>query len=504
MNRGYRIVLTVDRTLMAAYTLLLDGMGAASQTTFTPGAIMTGILARPVAYDGAGRAAVAPLGLRRIEAALLRAGYGAEEVAIVPPEALERAIGPETKVIGVSSGDPLGLGMNSTTMTGIFGGRPHTSSQFQKLMGKLRRITAGAGSAAQLIVGGPGAWQLVGDEAACRRLGIDHVIAGYCEENVGEIFRRMAAGEEMPLVLEGRGPAAAEVPPVVGATVMGMVEASRGCGWGCQFCTLSREPMGHLPVETILADVETNLRAGVRNISLGSEDIFRYGAGPGERVAPGRLIDLLRRVRGLDGVRTLAIDHANVASVAQFSDAELAEVQRLVSGGAAGALVWMNLGVETASGRLLAANGGAVKMKPFAPEEWGEVCLTQVRRLCRHGFLPMASLVIGLPGETAEDTEKTLRWVESLSDERVSVVPVFHTAVTAKGGRIAAGEVTRRQWEVFDRALGLTFLWMPGLYWQHHGAAGVAMWRRVLMQVFGRFYAPCWKFLVRRRRRKAR
>jgi radical SAM superfamily enzyme YgiQ (UPF0313 family) len=261
--------------------------------------------------------------------------------------------------------------------------------------------------------------------------------------------------------------------------------------------------MGHLPVETILADVATNLRAGVRNISLGSEDIFRYGAGPGERVAPGRLIDLLRRVRELDGVRTLAIDHANIASVAQFSDAELAEVQRLVSGGP-GQLVWMNLGVETASGRLLAANGGAVKMKPFSPEEWGEVCLAQVRRLCRHGFLPMASLVIGLPGETAEDTERTLEWVESLSAERVSVVPVFHTAVTAHGGRIAAGEVTRRQWEVFDRALGLTFRWMPGLYWQHHGAAGAAMWRRVLMQVFGRFYAPTWKFLVRRRRRKAR
>jgi radical SAM superfamily enzyme YgiQ (UPF0313 family) len=501
-GRGFPIVLTADRTLMAAYPLLLDGMGAASQTTFTPGAIMTGILARPVPHDGAFRARVAPLGLRRIEAALLRAGYGVDDVAIVPPEKLHHAIGPATRIVGVSSGDPLGLGMNSTTMAGIFGGRPHTSAQFQKLMGKLRGIMSGAASPARLVVGGPGAWQLVGDEAACQRLGIDHVIAGYCEENVGDLCRRIAAGEELPLVLEGRGPRTADVPAVVGATVMGMVEASRGCGWGCQFCTLSREPMGHLPVETILADVETNLRAGVRNISLGSEDIFRYGAAPGERVAPGRLIDLLRRVRGLAGVRTLAIDHANVASVAQFSDSELAEVQRLVSGGP-GRLVWMNLGVETASGRLLAANGGAVKMKPFALEEWGEVCLTQVRRLCRHGFLPMASLVIGLPGETAEDTERTLRWVESLSSERVSVVAVFHTAVTTGGGRIAAGEVTRRQWEVFDRALTLTFRWMPGLYWQHHGAAGVAMWRRVLMQVFGRFYAPCWKFLVRRRRRKA-
>jgi radical SAM superfamily enzyme YgiQ (UPF0313 family) len=112
--------------------------------------------------------------------------------------------------------------------------------------------------------------------------------------------------------------------------------------------------------------------------------------------------------------------------------------------------------------------------------------------------------VIGLPGETPEDTERTLDWVKSLSGERVSVVPVFHAAATTGGQRIAAGEVTRRQWEVFDRALALTFRWMPGLYWQHQGLAGVAMWRRVLMQVFGRFYAPCWKFLVRRRMAAAR
>ena len=50
------------------------------------------------------------------------------------------------------------------------------------------------------------------------------------------------------------------------------MEITRGCGLGCDFCTLAREPMRHLPVETILADARTNLNAGVRNIALITED----------------------------------------------------------------------------------------------------------------------------------------------------------------------------------------------------------------------------------------
>jgi radical SAM superfamily enzyme YgiQ (UPF0313 family) len=532
---NFPVVLTADRTLMAAYTLLLDGMGAASQTTFTPSPVMKGLIAPRVACDGL-RARQAPLGLRRIEAALRQGGWAAEDVAIVPPERLRRAIGPRTRVVGLASGDPLGLGMNSTTMVGVFGGKPYTSTMFLALLKDVRRLVNEHCPAARVVAGGPGMWQLAGEggEETARKSGlrlgraqsvsieeahfgpgtagaskcgtrIDHVITGYCESNVADLFRRMADGADLPVFLEGSWQRGDEVPRIVGATVMGMVEASRGCGWGCRFCTLAHQPMAHLPVETIASDVETNFGAGVDNISLGSEDIFRYGAAGGARAAPQKLIDLLRTLRELRGLRTLSVDHANVVTVAAFSDAQLAEVHELLAGSAVGHLVWLNLGVETACGELLAANDGAAKIKPYSPDEWGELCLEQVRRLCRQGFFPLVSLVIGLPGETPPQTERTRCWVESLRDERVSVVPVLHTPVGGEGGhRIAAGEVSAKQWEIFERGLDLTFRWMPQLYWRHHGLAGVAPWRRVMMQIFGRFYAPLWKHLVHRRKAAAR
>ena len=103
---------------------------------------------------------------------------------------------------------------------------------------------------------------------------------------------------------------------------MGVVEISRGCGLGCSFCTIARVPMVHLPPETILADVRTNVAAGFENAAVLSEDFFRYGA-DGMKANPEALIDLLRSIRRIPEVRLIQIDHANVVSVAQYDDRQL-------------------------------------------------------------------------------------------------------------------------------------------------------------------------------------
>jgi radical SAM superfamily enzyme YgiQ (UPF0313 family) len=286
---------------------------------------------------------------------------------------------------------------------------------------------------------------------------------------------------------------------------MGMLEVSRGCGWGCRFCTLAAEPMAHLPAATILADAETNLAAGVRNLSLTSEDALRYGAATGRDVDPEALLDLLAQLARLRGAATLSIDHANVATVARFDDDDLASVQRLLSAGRPGYRVWLNLGVETAAGDLLAANSGRAKLGGCSPAEWADLCRRQVRRLSSAGFLPIVSLVVGLPGETPDHVEQTIAWVESLEDDPVAVVPVFLTPVRAGGGRVvAADDLAHRHWQLLRRSMKRTLKWLPRLYWRHHAAAGVSLARRLLVQAFGRGYALQWEWMLWRRGRAAR
>jgi len=271
-------------------------MAATSQTTFTPAVVMN-LLIAPKGRRRFGQTPL-PLGLRRIEAALARSGFPAEAIRCVPADSLRSAVGNETRIVGVSTGDPLGIAMNSTTMTAILPGRIRTALAFQRMLHGLRRARKQIGF--RIVVGGPGAWQLAAFPDRARALGVDHVVLGYCEGNAGSILTQAAAGANLPFVIPGKSVSAEDVPPILGPSTMGMVELSRGCGLGCRFCVLRDVPMRHLPKSTILADVQTNLGCGARSLAFATEDVLRYGA-TGISPDPGAVLELLGDLRDRAG-----------------------------------------------------------------------------------------------------------------------------------------------------------------------------------------------------------
>jgi len=491
MSDGFPIVLTADRTLTADYRLLFDGMLAASQTTTAPPMLFERLL-MPRGRRSGVRAMVAPLGLRRIEAALLAGGFSPEEVAVVGEDQLDAAVGRATRVIGVSSGEPTGLGMNSSTMTAIVGGRIYPEAMFRRLLRKIHRLNRNV--SAKIVLGGPGAWQIAGDPRKCKELGIDHVIAGYAEQNAAAVFRSLLRQETVPQFVTGDWDAAVPIPPMRGASTMGVVEISRGCGLGCSFCTLGRVPMVHLPPKTILADVETNLSAGMPNIALLSEDFFRYGAN-GMKADPDALLSLVRGVRRIPQVGLIQIDHANMASVAQYDDARLKTIHDLLAGQNPQRYLWVNLGVETVSGELLKQIGAGAKCKCSESEPWGDFCARHLRRLCKAGFFPMVSLMVGLPGERDEQLQETLAWVESLGDQRLAVFPVLYAPVDG-----TAPPDPRRlrsmHWKLIRACYRLNFRWVPWFYRDNQAAAGVPFARRMALQLLGYGQIVQWKALL--------
>ncbi|MEW6359019.1 MAG: radical SAM protein [Planctomycetota bacterium] len=487
---GFPIVLTADRILMADYRILLDGMFAAAQTTSTPERIMRGFISPPMRTRGV-RAAKAPLGLRRLEAILIRAGYSLEDVAIVPPESLTDAIGPATRHVLVSSGDPLGLGMNNSTMSAIAGGEPYTRVWFERMLLMLKKLKAKF-PRMNVVAGGPGAWQLQQNEAEQRRLGIDVVFLGYAEESLSRLLGDAPLTPPRLFLGDGKGVRAEDVPETLGPTSMGVVEISRGCGLGCDFCTLRSEPLVHLPVEKIVHDVETNVRAGVTSISLVSEDLLRYGA-DNTRPIPGRLLDMLRAVRRIRGLRLIQTDHVNVSSVAQFPEGDLRQVHDAMTEGVRHDYLWVNIGVESASGRLLKATGCAAKARPFRIEEWGDVCRRAIHRLVGAGFIPMISLVFGLPGEEEGDVRETLALVEHLQGKRVMIFPLFFAPISKDQKPFGPADMTPLHWRIFRLCYRLNFKWLPTVYWDNQRGAGIPLPRRLLMQAAGRMNALNWK-----------
>ncbi len=482
--RGFPIVLTADRMLMANYACLFDAMVAASQTTTTPRIVLESLLMpRPSSGDLA--AVCAPLGLRRIESALCREGI--RSIA-VHPDRLQDAIGPETRIVGIATGEPLGKGMNSSTMMAIAGGQIWARVFFEQVYAKVKRLAPQA----SIVIGGPGAWQF--SQTQPRDLTI---LNGYCEGNIASIFRRLLDSPRPLGVIEGDQPA--DIPGIMGAASMGAIEMSRGCGLGCEFCTIAHVPMRHLPLETIMNDAEANLRGGQRSFSLLSEDFFRYGA-RGVQVHPEALIDALRQIRKNPAIRLLQIDHVNVSSIAQFSDDELREVHRLLTLGQRHEFLWVNIGVETASGGLLARNGGKAKMAGYHPDDWYGFTQQQMRRLIRAGFFPLVSIVLGLSSEEPRDAELSLRWVQELHDQRMSVFPVM---LAPLGPGDSLPRLNRLHWQTVIESYRLNFRWVPRLVWDNERGSGAPAFRSIAAQIIGKSQVVWWNAAFRLKKRRA-
>jgi len=236
------------------------------------------------------------------------------------------------------------------------------------------------------------------------------------------------------------------------------------------------------------------MAGGFSTIALVTEDVFRYG-GSARAVRPAALIDLLSRMRERVGGRFIQTDHANVTSVAAYSDEDLRTVRRLLAGrDERGDYVWLNLGVETASGALLAGAGGRGKMGGCAPEQWAGFCAEQVRRLCRGGFFPLVSLVVGLPGETPDDVRRTLEWVESIGGERAAVFPMLCAPIDG-GEPFGRRQMGRDHWQLIRRCYRMNFKWTPRLVWNNQSRVGVPLWRRLVLQCLGRLQVLWWKGL---------
>ena len=127
---------------------------------------------------------------------LLEGGFSPEDIAVVHPEDLENFIGPETKVVGISSMDPTGMGYVSKTYSSIVGGgEPMNAIEFRKLVmhPSIKKYKP------KIIVGGFGSWQLERKHVS-DSYGVDCVLIGGRPEPIVEIFKKAVNGEAIPRI----------------------------------------------------------------------------------------------------------------------------------------------------------------------------------------------------------------------------------------------------------------------------------------------------------------
>ncbi|MCX8183452.1 MAG: radical SAM protein, partial [Crenarchaeota archaeon] len=210
----------------------------------------------PPLFNDDGTVKQAPYGLRKIESLLIDE-FGEENVATVYPTMLEMFVGKETRVVGISSMDPLGLGFVSRTYTSLIGinGKPITRVEFETLLSN----PAFKKYRPKIVLGGSGAWQVV-KTGIQQELGIDSVVIGEAEKDIVNLFRKALKGEELPKQLVCCKPKLEKVPCIKKASLFGVVEVTRGCGRGCQFCSPTLRQRYSFPLNHILKEVDLNAR----------------------------------------------------------------------------------------------------------------------------------------------------------------------------------------------------------------------------------------------------
>ena len=186
-----------------------------------------------------GRAKYVPNGLRMVETLLLRE-YPEEDVVVCYIDQLEKFVGPETKVLAIHAHNPLGISYATDVYSKLAGENlmPVNAHEFIRIVTHpvIEKYKP------KIVVGGPGAWQL---EKANRldEFRIDYLIDGEIERVFGDLFQRIISGDpSLPRIVKipkEMQPTVEEIPVVAHRSTFGVVEITRGCGRGCQFCSVA-------------------------------------------------------------------------------------------------------------------------------------------------------------------------------------------------------------------------------------------------------------------------
>ena len=397
------VVLTSDRGSFSDYSRSSAlGYFCCLPARLVPRVLMNRLFSPPVEPVHGDETLTAPYALRKVEASLL--ANGIVDVAVVPPERLDHAVGPRTRVVGVTAHDPFGFSPVSTKLTMLFGGGPSWNEAFfQELGERIQRLRYRAPF--RVIAGGPGIWQM----SYRRPDWIDTVYQGEAEIDFPRIVKTAIKGGFVPLTVHGTPPKLEEIPTIVKAARIGEVQVTRGCPRGCEFCSITPDRYRTIPWESIEREIMVNRAAGEFNVEIVTDDILLYGAKK-LRTNHDAVVGLITKIKAA-GADQIGFAHVSAPAVREAPETML-EMGRIAEWDKRRGLTPV-VGLETGSIRIFKKYMPA-KSFPYKPEQWRETVLDATRIMNESGIDPCYTMTIGFPEETDADVDESISMVDAM------------------------------------------------------------------------------------------
>ncbi len=414
----------------------------------------------PINNDGSAKRTV--YGLRKIESIIIDE-FGEENVVCAHYNELNKFIGNKTKIVGISTMDPMGLAYVSTTYNSLigFGGEALNASEFEKLLNH----TSIKKYKPKIIVGGQGSWQII-EANSQKRLGIDVIFQGEAEKDLINIFKKLMNDEQVPSIFQAGKIEYSNVPLIKKAASYGMVEIMRGCGRGCHFCSPTMRTRYSFPIDHIMKEVEINIKSGTKSIFTVTEDIFLYKCKKNFIPNTPEVVKLYKTIANYPGVEHILLSHGSFAPVL-YDKKLLDELTPILIEKTKWnpkthktykkPFISVEMGIESGSVNLMKKHMKG-KALPYSVDKWPELIIEAIGALNDHDWWPLCTIMTGQPDETEEDVIATINLIDDLRSHNAKMfyTPVLFIplkdAILSNSKRASLNNLSELQWEIITRS----------------------------------------------------
>lgn len=218
---------------------------------------------------------------------------------------------------------------------------------------------------------------------------------------------------------------------------------AEGCDRPCAFCAIPLMRGKHVstPIEDLVKQAEGLAAKGVKELMLIAQDLTYYGLDIYKKRNLAELIEKLAEVEGIEWIRL----HYAFPSGFPMDVLDVMKNNPKVCN-------YLDMPLQHGTTRILKA------MRRGITREKTDALIHEVREKVP-GITVRTTLISGFPGETLEDHEEMLRWVEEMKFDRLGVFPYSHeenTHAYILEDDVPQEEKVRRAEEIMDLQSGIS------------------------------------------------
>lgn len=245
---------------------------------------------------------------------------------------------------------------------------------------------------------------------------IDAVVGTSAYDKIEEVLERVLAGERVEEFQDlGRLPAVSEKRFFPAVNYCGYLKIAEGCDKHCTYCIIPslRGRYRSYPMETLVEQARQMADAGVRELILVAQETTVYGR---DLYRKKKLPTLLRKLCRIKGIHWIRILYCYPEEITDELIACMAKEKKICR--------YLDLPIQHASDSVLRRMGRCTSRSDL--EE-----MIRKLRTAMPDITLRTTLISGFPGETEEDHETLMRFVEQIGFDRLGVFPYSREEGTA-------------------------------------------------------------------------